>query len=162
MKGSGNGDRENEDGIVCEKKKEEKEEEDNSPARAGVDLVTDIEAAHVVRDVRVEVKQRGSGARDHFRHAPYVVAIFVHQSGEDGNQRRLDAVTVVNVHVVPAAFCRELLHVHPYRGVWVALDQPGTLYVRRVVADTIVNVSCWFRQSANDNKILESIRSYPR
>lgn len=61
MKGSENGDRENEYGIVREEEEEmeeeeEKEEEDNSPARAGVDLVTDIEAAHVVRDVRVEVK----------------------------------------------------------------------------------------------------------
>lgn len=101
------------------------------------------------------MKQRASGLRDHFRHAAYVVAIFVHQSGEDSEQRRSDAVTVVDVHVIPAAFRGELLHVHPYRGVRAALDQPGTLDVRSVVADTVVDVSRRLRQSANE--ILRSV-----
>lgn len=121
-----------------------------TPAGAGVDLVTNVEAAHVVRDIRVEMKQRASGARDHFRNAAYVVTIFVHQSGEYGEQRRLDAVTVVDVHVIPAAFRRELFHVQSYGRIRRALDQPGTLHVRRVVPDTVVDVPRRLRQPVND------------
>lgn len=92
------------------------------PAGTGIDLIANIETAHVISDIRVEVKERASGTRDHFRNTTYVVAIFVHQSREDGKQRRFDAVTVVNVHMIPTAFRCELLYVHPYRGVWAALD----------------------------------------
>lgn len=121
---------------------------DRLPARAGVDLVSDIETAHVVSDIRVEVQQSASGPSDHFRHTAYVIAILVHQARKDGEQRCLDAVTVVDVQMIPAAFCSELLHVHPYSGIRAALDQPGTLHVRRVVADTVVDVARWLRQSA--------------
>lgn len=77
-----------------------------------------------------------------------MIAVFVHQAGEHGQQRRLDAVTVVDVQMVPAAFRRELLHVHAYLGVRLALDQPGALDVRRVVAETVVDAPTPLRQSA--------------
>lgn len=109
------------------------------PARASVDFIRDVEAAHVVRDIGIEVQQRATGSRYYFRHAAYVIAVLVHQAGEDGQQRRLDAITVVNVKMVPTAFRRELLHVHPYLRVWAALDQPGAPHVRRVVAEAVVD-----------------------
>lgn len=73
-----------------------------------------------------------------------MIAVFVHQPGEDGQQRRLDAVTVIDVQMIPAAFRRELLYVHTYLGVWTALNQPGTLHVRCVVAETVVNDAALF------------------
>lgn len=111
----------------------------HSPARTGIDFVRDVEAAHVVRDVGVKVQQRASRSRHYFRHAAYVILVLVHQPGEHGQQRRLDAVTVVDVQMVPAAFRRELLHVHAYLGVRLALDQPGALHVRGVIAKTVVD-----------------------
>lgn len=112
-----------------------------SPARTRVDLIRNIEAAHVVRDIGVKVQQRATGSRYYFRHAAYVIAILVHQAGKDGQQRRLDAITVVDVQMVPAAFRRELLHVHPYLRVRAAFDQPGAPHVRRVVAEAVVDAA---------------------
>lgn len=94
------------------------------------------------------MEQRTSGSRYYFRHAANVIAILVHQPGEDGEQRRLDAVTVVDVQMIPAAFRRELLHVHPYRGIRAALDQPRALHVRRVIPDTVVDIPARLRQPA--------------
>lgn len=85
------------------------------------------------------MQQHAAGSRYYFRHAAYVIAVLVHQTGEDGQKRRLDAVTVVDVQMVPAAFRRELLHVHTYLGVWAALDQPGALHVSRIITETVVD-----------------------
>lgn len=112
-----------------------------SPARASVDFVSDIEAAHVVGDVRVEVQKGAARAGDDFGHPPNVIVVLVHEPGEDAEQGRLDAVPVEDVQVVPAAFRRELLDVHAYRRVGAALDQPRALYVRRVVADPVVDAA---------------------
>jgi len=117
----------------------------DSPARASVDFIGNIEAAHVVRNVRIKVQQRATGSRYYFRHATHVIAVSMHQAGKDGQQRRLDAVTVVDVQMVPAAFHGELLHVHPYLRVRAALDQPGAPHVRCVVAETVVNTPAFFR-----------------
>lgn len=87
------------------------------------------------------MKQHAAGSRYYFWHAPYVIAIFVHQAGENGQQWRLDAITVVDIQMVPAAFRRELFHVHPYVGVRAALDQPGALHVRCVIAKTVVDAA---------------------
>lgn len=84
------------------------------------------------------MQQHAAGSRYYFRHAAYVIAVLVHQAGENGQQRRLNAVTVIDVQMVPAAFRRELLHVHTYLRVR-ALDQPGALHVRRVITETVVN-----------------------
>jgi len=119
-----------------------------SPARASVDFIRNVEAAHVVRDIGIKVQQRATGSRYYFRHAAYVVAVLVHQAGENGQQRRLDAITVVDVKMVPAAFRRELLHVHPYLRVRAALDQPGASHVCRVVAEAIMDAPNPIRQSA--------------
>lgn len=110
-----------------------------SPARASVDFIRNVEAAHVVSDIGIKVQQRATGSRYYFRHAAYVIAVLVHQTGEDGQQRRLDAITVVDVQMVPAAFRRKLLHVHSYLHVWTALDQPGAPHVRRIVAEAVVD-----------------------
>ena len=112
-----------------------------SPARASVDFVSDIEAAHVVRDVRVEVQEGAARAGDDFGHSSYVIIVLVHEAGEDAEEWRLDAVAVEYVEVVPAALGRELLDVHAYARVGRALDQPGALDVRRVVADAVVDAA---------------------
>lgn len=88
-------------------------------------------------------------ARHDFRDAPDLVIVFVHEAGEDAEERCLHAVAIVNVQVVPTAFRCEFLDVHANRCcVWSSLDQPRALHVHRVIANAIENAAGVSGQSA--------------
>lgn len=92
------------------------------PAGTSVDFVSDVEAAHVVRNVGVKVKKYATGTSYYFRYPTNVITVLVHETIEDAEQRRLDAISVIDVQMIPAAFRCKFLDMHTYRGIWIAFD----------------------------------------
>lgn len=119
-----------------------------------------VEATHIVSIIAEKMQQCRTTFGHYLWYLSYGKVVFVHQTTKYGQQRRSNTVAIINIQMIPATFCGEILQMQSNLcrllkatgassicPVCVSgINQPTAFNADRIVAQTIMDNSFRLRQ----------------